>query len=82
MLRDRIGQDRGKVAPAGSHARTATASIPNGQDAERSAALKGAGLRGKVSRMSKRRLPIGIQTFRKLREDGCYYVDKTRTWPG
>ena len=27
--------------------------------------------------MSKRRLPIGIQTFRKLREDGCYYVDKT-----
>ncbi len=27
--------------------------------------------------MSKRRLPIGIQTFRKLREEGCYYVDKT-----
>ena len=25
----------------------------------------------------KRRLPIGIQTFRKIREDGCYYVDKT-----
>ena len=25
----------------------------------------------------KRRLPIGIQTFRKLREGGCYYVDKT-----
>ena len=22
-------------------------------------------------------LPIGIQTFRKVREDGCYYVDKT-----
>ena len=25
----------------------------------------------------RRKLPIGIQTFRKLREDGCYYVDKT-----
>lgn len=23
------------------------------------------------------RLPIGIQTFRKLREDNCHYVDKT-----
>lgn len=27
--------------------------------------------------MNGRRLPIGIQTFRKLRDDGCYYVDKT-----
>ena len=27
--------------------------------------------------MDRRRLPIGIQTFRKLREDGAYYVDKT-----
>ena len=27
--------------------------------------------------MARRRLPIGIQTFRKIREDGCYYVDKT-----
>ena len=27
--------------------------------------------------MTKRRLPIGIQTFRKLRERDCYYVDKT-----
>ena len=25
----------------------------------------------------RRRLPLGIQTFRKLREAGCYYVDKT-----
>ncbi|MCY4344193.1 MAG: AAA family ATPase, partial [Gammaproteobacteria bacterium] len=25
----------------------------------------------------KRRLPIGIQTFREVREDGHYYVDKT-----
>ena len=25
----------------------------------------------------KRRLPIGIQTFREIREGGCYYVDKT-----
>ncbi|MCY4189258.1 MAG: AAA family ATPase, partial [Bryobacterales bacterium] len=22
-------------------------------------------------------LPIGIQTFRNLREEGCHYVDKT-----
>ena len=28
--------------------------------------------------MDRRKLPIGIQTFRKVREDGCYYVDKTR----
>ena len=27
--------------------------------------------------MAKRRLPIGIRTFRKLREQDCYYVDKT-----
>ena len=27
--------------------------------------------------MARRRLPIGIQTFRKLRESNCYYVDKT-----
>ena len=25
----------------------------------------------------RRKLPIGIQTFRKIREEGCYYVDKT-----
>ena len=27
--------------------------------------------------MIKRRLPIGIQTFREIRERDCYYVDKT-----
>ena len=27
--------------------------------------------------MMRRKLPIGIQTFREIREDGCYYVDKT-----
>ena len=27
--------------------------------------------------MAKRRLPLGIQTFRELRELECYYVDKT-----
>ena len=27
--------------------------------------------------MAKRRLPTGIQTFSKLRESDCYYVDKT-----
>ena len=26
---------------------------------------------------SGRKLPIGIQTFREIREEGCYYVDKT-----
>ena len=26
----------------------------------------------------RQKLPIGIQTFAKLREQGCYYVDKTR----
>jgi len=28
--------------------------------------------------LSKKKLPIGIQTFAKLREQDCYYVDKTR----
>ena len=28
--------------------------------------------------MDRRKLPIGIQTFREVREDGYYYVDKTR----
>jgi hypothetical protein len=27
--------------------------------------------------MTRRKLPIGIQTLAKLRENGCYYVDKT-----
>jgi len=27
--------------------------------------------------MTQRRLPIGIQTFREIRERNCYYVDKT-----
>lgn len=27
--------------------------------------------------MTQRKLPIGIQSFRKLRAEGCYYVDKT-----
>jgi hypothetical protein len=27
--------------------------------------------------MHRRKLPIGIQTFREIREDDCYYVDKT-----
>ncbi len=27
--------------------------------------------------MTRKKLPIGIQTFREIREDGCYYVDKT-----
>ena len=27
--------------------------------------------------MTRRRLPVGIQTFREVRKTGCYYVDKT-----
>ena len=27
--------------------------------------------------MTKRRLPIGVQNFREIREGNCYYVDKT-----
>ena len=27
--------------------------------------------------MTRRRLPIGVQTFRTVREENCYYVDKT-----
>ncbi|MDO9139504.1 MAG: AAA family ATPase, partial [Methylobacter sp.] len=27
--------------------------------------------------MSRKKLPIGIQTFAKIREDSHYYVDKT-----
>ena len=30
-----------------------------------------------VRPMTKRKLPIGIQTFRTIREEDCYYVDKT-----
>ena len=43
------------------------------------AAAKGYGAPMSASGESatRRRLPIGIQTFRKIREDDCYYVDKT-----
>ncbi len=27
--------------------------------------------------VDKRKLPVGIQTFRRIREEGFYYVDKT-----
>ncbi len=41
----------------------------------------GAGPTTKTERGSdmhaRRKLPIGIQTFRRIREDNCYYVDKT-----
>ena len=32
---------------------------------------------GYCAPMTRRKLPIGIQTFREIREEGCYYVDKT-----
>ena len=31
--------------------------------------------------MNRRKLPIGIQTFREVREEDCYYVDKTAYVP-
>ena len=31
----------------------------------------------RVGQTAKRKLPIGIQTFSEIREDDCYYVDKT-----
>jgi len=27
--------------------------------------------------LTRKKLPIGIQSFAKLREENCYYVDKT-----
>jgi hypothetical protein len=30
-----------------------------------------------MAAMTRKKLPIGIQTFREIREDNCYYVDKT-----
>ena len=35
------------------------------------------GTRHAMAPVNRRRLPIGIQTFREIREEGCYYVDKT-----
>ncbi len=35
------------------------------------------GVAGYYRPVGKRRLPIGMQTFRTLREQNCYYVDKT-----
>ena len=32
---------------------------------------------GQGTPMTRHKLPIGIQTFREIREEGCYYVDKT-----
>ena len=34
-------------------------------------------LQRKPGQTAKRKLPIGIQTFREIREENCYYVDKT-----
>jgi hypothetical protein len=30
-----------------------------------------------IAPLERRKLPIGIQTFRDIREEGYYYVDKT-----
>ena len=35
------------------------------------------GFHSRPPAMTRQKLPIGLQTFRTLREDGCYYVDKT-----
>jgi len=34
-------------------------------------------LSSKDPSLKRRKLPIGIQTFREIREEGYYYVDKT-----
>ena len=34
-------------------------------------------MESEVGQPARRKLPIGIQTFREIREDQCYYVDKT-----
>ena len=34
-------------------------------------------LKPEAGRTARRKLPIGIQTFREIREEDCYYVDKT-----
>ena len=39
--------------------------------------MSGRRLTGYDQPVDRRRLPIGVQTFRKLREENCYYVDKT-----
>ena len=39
--------------------------------------MSGRPLTGYDQRVGRRRLPIGMQTFRELRERDCYYVDKT-----
>ena len=31
-----------------------------------------------ASETPRRKLPIGLQTFGRVREEGCYYVDKDR----
>jgi hypothetical protein len=41
------------------------------------ALLRSGGMSPIPSPAARRKLPIGIQTFAKLREEGCYYVDKT-----
>ena len=33
--------------------------------------------RGVIAMTEKRKLPIGIQNFEKLRKAGCVYIDKT-----
>ena len=65
------GLDSNLVGLMGSRARTcpsATSAILQGRLGTR---------RYRSWVMAKRRLPIGVQTFREIREDNCYYVDKT-----
>ena len=49
--------------------------------APRMAPASGMGSSVNASAGERRRLPIGIQTFREIREEGFYYVDKT-AWIG
>ena len=63
------GLDSGTTRPPHS----AGKEIPNCETATSSPPIE----RPKVMAMPRRRLPIGIQNFRELREEDCYYVDKT-----
>ena len=65
----------GDAAPRGSsRRRTAGPAHPGGVRGRTAGGPRGVFWSAHVTR---RRLPIGIQTFRTIREEGCYYVDKT-----
>ena len=67
--------DKGRLLPATTaswllRCRAASSVFP-----QPSATTKG--VSDEMTSPARLKLPIGIQTFRKIREDGHYYVDKT-----